>query len=160
VTPEHRQRPQVNWGVRRREGSFARNVSCEDDIMTDQNVPNYSDRPAHHRPEKRSLFSQLGQWLCQSAAQDSLSITDPTLLTCERNSPVISLPVPGDLQYRLQYTTVNNRGRRQIEDTGLTNHRFPNQCGNGHSQNRNRNVKMWTPLGRASVKISCITQRI
>ena len=43
--------------------------------MTDQNVPNYSDRPAHHRPEKRSLFSQLGQWLCQSAAQDSLSIT-------------------------------------------------------------------------------------
>ena len=45
--------------------------------MTEQNVPSYSDHLhlAHHRPEKRSLFSQLGQWLCQSRAQDSLSST-------------------------------------------------------------------------------------
>ena len=116
--------------MRRREGSLASSVRCEDDIMTDQNVPSYSDHLhlAHHRPEKRSLFSQLGEWLCQAGPQDPLSITgkyhlreleptlillisDPALRTCERSSPVISLPVPGDLQYRLQYTTVNNRGQ-------------------------------------------------
>ena len=132
--------------------------------------------------QPRTLCPLLVNIIWSWSQHNNSHLPDPTLLTCERNSPVISLPVPGDLQYRLQYTTVNNRGqcqyhsllsissychpnllipgRRQIEDTGLTNHRFPNQCGNGHSQNRNRNVKMWTPLGRASVKISCITQRI
>ena len=57
----------------------ASSVMCEDDIRRDESVPpSYSDHLAHlaaNRPEKRGLFSQLGQWLCQARAQDSLSMT-------------------------------------------------------------------------------------
>ena len=91
-------------------------------------------------------------WSWSKYRNTNSHLSDPALLTCERSSPVISLPVPGDLQYRLQYTTVDNRL------TSLSKHRGP--VHHDHSQYRNRNIKMWTPLGKASLKILCITQRI
>ena len=104
--------------------------------------------------EPRTLCPLLVNISCTWSQQrnNNSHLSDPPVLTCERSSPVISLPVPGDLQYRLQYTTVNNRL------TSLSQHHGPVHY--DHSQYRNRNIKMWTPLGKASLKISCITQRM
>ena len=69
VTPDLSIRPQARPAMRRRSGLEERVVRCEDDITTEE-----SERVCPGRREKRSIFSQLGQWLCQ-ASPDSMAVT-------------------------------------------------------------------------------------
>ena len=121
VTPDLSHRPEVRPAMRRRTGvqqRSGRSTRSEDDILTEE-----SESVCPERSGKRSLFSQLGQWLCQ-ASPDSLAangitprveppVTGVVSDGCQpgcRSPPVISLPAPGDVQYRLQYTPLTDRG--------------------------------------------------
>ena len=117
VTPHLSHRSVARPTMRRRSGVQERMARCEDDILTDQ-----SESVCPVRPERRSIFSQLGQWLCQNSP-DSLSVTGMIPLITNTNTrflsdpfgldyspPVITLPAPGDVQSRLQYTPVTDRG--------------------------------------------------
>ena len=85
VTPDLSHRPVARPSMRRRSGVQERMARCEDDILTDQ-----SESVCPVRREKRSIFSQLGQWLCQ-ASPDSLTATGmvplilptPTSVSCQ-----------------------------------------------------------------------------
>ena len=116
VTPDLSHRPEVRPAMRRRTGvqqRSGRSTRSEDDILTEE-----SESVCPERSGKRSLFSQLGQWLCQ-ASPDSLAANGITprveppvtgVVSDCRSPPVISLPAPGDVQYRLQYTPLTDRG--------------------------------------------------
>jgi len=131
VTPDLSHRPEVRPAMQRRTGvqqRSGRSTRSEDDILTEE-----SESVCPERSGKRSLFSQLGQWLCQ-ASPESLTANDGCQPGC-RSPPVISLPAPGDVQYRLQYTPLTDRVRRGGGADPSTG-----------GQTVGRHVKLWTPL--------------